>query len=215
MAGLERGAVARDDVGVFVLLDADAVAGAVDELLAPAGLGDDPAGGGVDLLARRADDGGRHRRLLRVEQHGVGLGHLLGRLAEVHAARDVGAVADAVVAEHGAAEVAEHHLALADDAIAGLVVGAGGVVAGRDDGEVHPVVALGPQAASELGRHLRLGAPGQLDVAGLELGGHAVGGRACPTQRLDLGGVLARAQRTHHLAAPGEDAWTAGRAAGR
>ena len=37
VAGLERRAVARDDVGVFVLLDADAVAGAVDELLAPAG----------------------------------------------------------------------------------------------------------------------------------------------------------------------------------
>ena len=36
VAGLQRRAVARDDVGVLVLLDADAVTGAVDELLAPA-----------------------------------------------------------------------------------------------------------------------------------------------------------------------------------
>ena len=68
--------VAGDDVRVLVLLDADAVAGAVDELLAPAGLGDDPPGRGVDLLARRADDRRGHRGLLGVEQHGVGLGHL-------------------------------------------------------------------------------------------------------------------------------------------
>ena len=133
----------------------------------------------------------------------------------MHAAGDVGAVADAVVAEHRAAEVAEHHLALADHAIAGLVVRAGGVGAGRDDGEVHAVVALGAQPAAELGRHLRLGAPDQLDVAGLELGGDAVGGRAGPAQRLDLGGVLAGAQRAHHLAPPGEARWTAGRAGGR
>ena len=81
MTGRQRGAVARDDVGVLVLLDADAVTGAMDELLAPARVGDDPAGGGVDLLARGADDGGRHRGLLRLEEHGVGLGHLVGRLA--------------------------------------------------------------------------------------------------------------------------------------
>ena len=117
------------------------------------------------------------------------------------AAGDVGAVADAVVAEHRAAEVAQHDLALADHAVAGLVVGAGGVGAGGDDGEVHPVVALGAQPAAELGRHLGLGAPDQLDVAGLELGGDPVGGGAGPAQRLDLGGVLAGPQRTHHLAA--------------
>ena len=46
-----------DDVGVLVLLHADAVARAMDELLAEAGRGDDVAGGAVDVLARRADDG--------------------------------------------------------------------------------------------------------------------------------------------------------------
>ena len=168
------------------------------------GVGDDPAGGGVDLLARRADDGGRHRGLLRLEEHGVRLGHLVGRLAQVHAPRDVGAVADAVLAEHGAAEVAEDDLALADHAVARLVVGAGGVGARRDDGEVHTVVALGAQAAAELGRHLRLGATDELDVARLELGGHTIGGRAGPPQGFDLGGVLPGAQRPHHLAPPGE-----------
>jgi hypothetical protein len=43
-----------------VLLDADAVTGAVDELLTPTGGRDDPTGRRVDLFARGADDGGRH-----------------------------------------------------------------------------------------------------------------------------------------------------------
>ncbi len=125
------------------------------------GVGDDRAGGGVDGLAGGADHGGGDGGLLCVEQHGVGLGQLLGRLAEVDAAGDVGAVADPVVAEHRAAEVAEHHLALLDDPVARLVVGAGRVGAGGHDGEVHPLVALGEEAPAQLGRHLRLGAPHQ------------------------------------------------------
>ena len=63
---------------------------------------------------------------------------------------------------------------------AGLVVGAGRVLAGGDDGEVHPVVALGQDAAADVGRHLGLGAPDQRDLAGLQLGRDPVGGRRRP-----------------------------------
>ena len=59
--GVERLAVAADDVGVFVLLDADAVAGAMDEVRAVAAVGDDAAGDAVDVLARRADGRGVDR----------------------------------------------------------------------------------------------------------------------------------------------------------
>src|SRR3546814_4343481 len=90
-----------------------------------------------------------------------------------------------VCASDLAAEVAEHGLALADHPVARFVVRAGRVGAGGDDGEVHTVVALGQDPPAELGRHVSLGAPDQLDLAGLELGGDAVDGRSGPSQRLD------------------------------
>ena len=58
----ERAVVALDDVRVLVLLHADAVTGAVHEVLAVAGVGDDLAGGAVDVLAGRADRGRRAAR---------------------------------------------------------------------------------------------------------------------------------------------------------
>ena len=72
MPGLNREGVARDEdlpvpdhqIGVLVLLDADPVTGAVDELLAVAGLGDDPAGHAVDVLGGDPGTGRGHRRLL-------------------------------------------------------------------------------------------------------------------------------------------------------
>ena len=69
------------------------------------------AGGGVDVLARRADDRGGRRRPLGLVEHRVRLGHLGRRLAHVDAAGDVAAVADALAVEHRAAEVAQHDLA--------------------------------------------------------------------------------------------------------
>ena len=197
-------AVADDDVGVLVLLDADAVAGAVDEPLAVPGVGDDVAGGGVDGLRRGADPAGRHRGGLGLVEHRVDLGHLGGRLTGDDAAGDVGAVAGAAFGEHGAAEVAQHDLAGGDDPRARLVVGAGRVLAGRHDGEVHPLVALGQDAAAEVGRHLGLGAPDERDAAGLELGGDAVDGGGRPAQGLHLVGVLDLAERADDLGGGGE-----------
>src|SRR5438067_2065972 len=54
----QRVAVAADDVRILVLLQPDAVAGAMDEVLAVAAVVDDAAGDGVDVLACRADPGG-------------------------------------------------------------------------------------------------------------------------------------------------------------
>ena len=62
-----------------MLLHADAVAGAVDEVLAEAGVGDHLPGRPVDLLARRADRAGLDADALRLVQHRVGLGDLGGR----------------------------------------------------------------------------------------------------------------------------------------
>src|SRR6185436_16322748 len=76
---LQRPGVAADDVGLLVDVHADAVPGAVDEPLPQPGLGDHPAGDAVDLLGRDAGPHARHRLLLGVLQHGVGLADLPGR----------------------------------------------------------------------------------------------------------------------------------------
>ena len=69
--GFERLPVARHEVRLFVGLEPDAVAGAVDEPLAEPTGGDHPPGGRVDLLARRPDRRGLHRLLLRVDEQRV------------------------------------------------------------------------------------------------------------------------------------------------
>src|SRR5215212_4912201 len=55
----QRQVVPGHDVGRLVGVQPDAVAGAVDEVLPPARVGDDLPGGGVDLLGGHA---GTHRR---------------------------------------------------------------------------------------------------------------------------------------------------------
>ena len=77
--------------------------------------------------------------------------------------------------------------------------------AGGDDGEVHPVVALGEQAPADVGRHLGLGAADERDVAGLQL--RPPPGRPPSPRRaqgLDLGRVLAGPERAVDLAGPRE-----------
>ena len=51
VAGLERLVVARNHVRILVALEADAVPGAMDELLAQAGVVDDSPRGPIDVLA--------------------------------------------------------------------------------------------------------------------------------------------------------------------
>ena len=163
--GTSGSGVAGDDVRILMGLDADAVTGAMDEEVAVAVLGDDASADGIDVFARSPDDSRVDRRGLCALQDRVQLDELVRRLTDVDAPSDVAAVADAVVTDHRAPEVAQDDLAFLDHVIAGIVVRAGGVGAGGDDGEVHPVMPFGEDAPAQIGRHLGLGAADQCDVA--------------------------------------------------
>ena len=195
-AGLDRegvshgqdGVVARHEIGVLVLLDPDPVPGAVDEVLAQAGLGDGGARHGVDVLGRDPGSHRVHGGLLRGEQHRVAVAHLGAGLAHRHGAGDVGAVADVVVQRVLATEVAHHGVAWADDALAGLVMRARPVGATAHDGEVDAAVSRRQQPRAEGLGHLDLAAAGQRDLPLLQHGGHTVRGAGRGAQ----GGDLAR-----------------------
>ena len=172
MARRERLAVATDQVGVLVLLQPDAVAGAVDEVRTVAAVVDEASGDGVDVLARRAHRGGVDRGGLRGLEHGVEIAVLRRWRSGEHRARDVGAVA-----VEGAAEVAHDRLTRGDDAPAGAVVRAGRVGPAPHDGEVHALMTLGHEPAPDVARHIGLGTTDERDVARNELRGDAIGGR--------------------------------------
>ena len=139
-ARLERLGVARHDVGVLVHLQADAVPGAVDEVLAVAGRGDRLPGRGVHRLRADARPDRRAGGLLGVLEHLVVRGELRRRLAD----RVGPGAVRAVAAGHGAADVHHDRVARApapgpDGSWCGLA--AFGPEA--DDHEVGPGVALG------------------------------------------------------------------------
>ncbi len=188
--------VASHDVGVLVLLESDPVAGAVDEVLAVAPLGDDAPGHRIHVLARGADHGGVDGGSLGLLEDQVEVAQLGGWFAGVHAAGDVGAVA----VGHGASEVAQDDLPGPDHPGPGIVVRAGGVGPGSHDGEVDGGVALGQEPSAEVGRHLSLGAPDHGYVPRLELRRHPVRSRRRSPQRSHLGGVLDRPQCAGHRA---------------
>ncbi len=150
-AGLHRKGVPLDQyrvvpghqVRVLVLLDADAVPGAVDEVLPQPGVGDDPTRHRVDVRSGGPGPHRPHRRLLGLEQHGVTAQDLGVGLADHDRAGDVGAVAHLVVQGVLAAEVAHHGVSHADDTFARVVVWAGTVGSAPHDGEVHPAMAGG------------------------------------------------------------------------
>ncbi len=172
-------------------LHADPVARPVDEVAAEAGVGDPLPPGPVDLLGRCAHGRGPHRRGLGLVEHRIGLQVLpLGPLPHPDAAGDVGAVADAVVAHHRPAEVAQHRLAAPDDPITGLVMGARGVLTRGHDREVHPIVSLGEDLPPEFGRHLGLRGSDEGDLPGLQPGRDPVDGVAGHPEALDLLGRL-------------------------
>ena len=99
----------RGDVGRLVAIDAHAVAGAVDEVLAVAGILDDTARRGVDLPCLHAGPGCLQRRLHRLLDDGVDLTIAFRRAADHGHARDVGG--EAVLA---AADVDDHSVAFLD-----------------------------------------------------------------------------------------------------
>ena len=79
------------------------------------------------------------------------------------------------------------------------MVGAGGVLTSGHDGEVHLVVALFDDPATQVCRHLGFGAADQRDLAALQLSGDPIDSRTGRGERLDLGRVLRHAQRADHL----------------
>ena len=133
MPGSSSIVVAGHDVRVLVRLQPDAVAGAVDEQLAVAGRLDDVAGGRVDAGGGDARPGPVARRLLRRLQHLVEREEVGAGVADGVRPGRVRAVAG----RHRAADVDDHRLAGPDDPVGQLVVRAGAVRPGRDDGEVH------------------------------------------------------------------------------
>ena len=176
-------------------LHADAVTGAVDEVLAVPGVGDDLSRRPVDVLTMSPHHTGGHSGGVGVMEHGVRIGDLGGWPAEVNAASDVAAVTG-----HRAAEVAQHDVALGDNPSAGVMVRRCRVFAGSDDGEVHCLVPLGQKTGGDVGADLRLRATPEGDLAGLKLGGHPIGCGTGGLQGGDFGGVLAHPQGAHHFA---------------
>ena len=91
VAGHQRLGVRGDDVWLLVGLHADAVAGAVEERLAVAGIGDDVARDRVDL-------GRRHARADRVAGGGLGLAQDGVEAGEVGGGSPTNAVRDVSLA---------------------------------------------------------------------------------------------------------------------
>src|SRR6266511_4231875 len=184
-ARLQRLPVAGHDIGVLMLVQADAVAGPVDEVLAVARGGDHVAAGGVDRLGGDAGpDRGAAGELGGV-QHRVRLLEAGRRFADDQRAGGVGAIA-----VQPAADVDHHRVARLDDSPGGDVVGAGGVRAGADDREARLVVAAA-DGRLDLAGQLQLGPAGPAQP--VEAVDDPVEGGRHPGERLDLLGVLAHA----------------------
>lgn len=109
--------VALHHVGIFVFLHTDAMSGPVDEILAEAGIDDDPSGRSIHVLTRDAHDPGCNASRVRGVQHRVGASDVVWHRPEMHTAGDV-----AAVTIHRAADVDEHEVAGANDAITGMVM---------------------------------------------------------------------------------------------
>src|SRR5581483_5991444 len=110
-SGLDAGLVAAHEVGPFVSVESDAVAGAVRQarhlvIRAEAGVGDHLARGGVHRLAGRSRPGRGQCGVLRFALQIPDATLALGRLAENERARDVG-----LIPLDGAPAVHQHHVA--------------------------------------------------------------------------------------------------------
>ena len=187
----ERLGIAFDDVGILVCLDANAMAGSVHEVRTETRIDDALPGGTIDVLTRRAHRGGAHRSSLGLVEDRIRFEvFAVGAIVGPNVASDVGAVADAIVADHRAAEIAEHRFASLDDALTGVMMRTGGVLPGGDDGEIHAVMALLENLASEFGRDRRLGLPDERDLATLQPGGDPIDGGPGFAKTGDLLGVL-------------------------
>ena len=177
--------------GILVRLGADAVAGAVHEVVAVARrrrsrarAAASTASHGVPTVA------GAHAGLLRVDEHVVRVAHLGGRLADDEHARDVGAVAVASCRRSRRARRRRGSITRSLGSWCGLAAfGAGG-----DDREVGPLVPGVEHALDELAVHVEL-ACARRTAGRASRAAMASTASAAALERLDLGRVL------HHRAA--------------
>ena len=122
-------------------------------------VGNDGSGRCVDVLALGPDRRGSDPRLLRLDQHGVDIGDLGRRLADMKHPRDVGAIA-----RHRPAEIAQDEITRVDAPLRRwLVVRARRVRAGRDNGEVRTLVPVRQHPLDKLAMHVELGPAGEPD----------------------------------------------------
>ena len=152
----QRLGVGGDDVRLLVGLHADAVAGPMQERLAVAGIGDDVARDGVDLGRR---DAGAHRiarRGLRLAQDREETSEVGRRLADERRPRRVAGVSGL-----RPADVEDDRIPGTDRAGPGLVVRAGRVGSGGNDGEARVVVPLADEQLADVAADLGLGATGE------------------------------------------------------
>src|SRR5262249_5798552 len=172
--------------------EADAVPEPVPELVAVARVDDDRAGDRVRLVAGHAGPDALARRDLRLEADVVRATELL---REVLARRD-GTRAVGAVAVDARAEIGDDQRVLADDRLARLGVRPRAVRSRCDRG-------LERQLVHAMCVHQLAQAPGELALAppdprlGRERLERALRGARGATGRLDLGGVLDRAERLH------------------
>lgn len=149
------------NAGLLMDIDAHAMAGAVAEALAVAGLGDDIAGDFVDLRRGHTGRDGRLGRLLGAQHDIIDLAHLVAGLTHRHGAGHIG-----VVAVLAGAEIDGDHVPFLDLPIAGHRMGQGAVFAGGHDGIEGQ--AVGPQLQHLVIQgqlHLALGPPGGDEAA--------------------------------------------------
>ena len=137
---------AADDVRLLVHVHAEPVPGAVHEILAVPGIGDDLPRGGVHRSAGHPGPARPAPSHVRAIHDVVDLLGLRGGFADRHGARDV-----AVVAAEVAAEIHDQHLAVIDNRVVAEVVRFGGVRARRHDGERGDAAAFGHGIREHLG----------------------------------------------------------------
>jgi hypothetical protein len=177
-----------DSRGPLVDLEADAVPQAVPEVLGVSRVVDDRAGDRVDVAALGPGPDGGERRLLRAQHEVVDL-----PVARVELARGDRPGAVRGVAVEVGAPVDDDERPGRDRLPAGLGVRERAVRAGGDDGrERHPLGAAPAHRDLEVERDVALRASDEAAVD--DLGERRVGQPGGGPDRVELGGVLQRAQ---------------------
>ena len=166
VADLERISIPLDDVGLLMGLDTNAMARAMNEVLAVTCSVDDRSSDPVDLFGGGTDSRCVHRGGLGFEQHVVQFAELSRWFACVYAAGQVGAIPNAIIAEHRPPEVAQDDFAFANHPATRVVMRTRCILTSGHDREVDFAVALFEDLTAELGRNLSLGTPDKIDLAG-------------------------------------------------